>query len=538
MVKNYNDLKLIEESINTFDDTEFISILNDKELIIKNASSENVYKVGYKIVNEDIIIDTREFELVQENEKDINDLNIKDKDVRDSIKKGIKNFLNESNEEPIEQLNELLTNISFSKRKKSEEQIIKESKETIESKYDSFNEDERKVISSIVEKFGKQIAKYDVIFEEFKKNGKLFEDNGDIKEGVFMSPKRIIDLYSEKIKSFSELATGIDEVNTIIDTITEQLDLDEDLVSNIFEGVDFLNKEQYAMDLTKNIVAFKKQYDEDINVSEFLKLAKNLYTENISTDELTGKEFFESYDKKLTNLIEVYSENLNDYKGPVSSLNFLRYNTGLFNQDAVRALKNDFDNVMKRVMSFTEEDLTVINNMRDTIEYMDRTGNINDEQIVKIISLFNERYGKPVTFSLDPKEISSLKDDFSVRGSSAKRPTAELVSDDKQELTVESEKFSNFGKLKSAMAKAKVKMKAQKDKKMKTAQELPSPVDGGKVAGGGKQSKKPSIPGIAEKVKDWKIKTIESENPSKMTGKKGKKPFLTTPKTNRNNKTI
>jgi hypothetical protein len=362
----------IREAVSFFEDAELVTLVDEATLLIRNKTNNSVWKVNYTFENE-FVLNTSEAELVTEGEKPEPELTPKTF------------VLNNFGKTSIDEMKTKLMDVVFKK-----EIIAEESLPNVNENYKLLNESEQKMVSDFFEKYSKALLSEKESVSNFISQVAYVFENDTIKKATFLNPKKILDVYSEKAKLKETIYVASQVFKKFQEEVTnlfEENEIEISLVQGILEGFD--PSVDMSSTFTKNVLKIKKENNLNLNIAETVKQLK-----------LIQKEVFAEFDTKQTSEgIKNYNEGyafFPEFRSSSQDLNYLKFGPNHWNRSGLAGLLEDFKVVMSHFTSINEEDFKEISAMRDVIDYMYRTTNIDDEIVNSIIGQFNEKFGKPV----------------------------------------------------------------------------------------------------------------------------------------------
>jgi hypothetical protein len=377
---NIENLNKIREAISFFEDIEFETLVNENTLLVKSKVDKSVWSIGYSLEGEFKLLGESAI-LVSEGEKP---------EVPKTIKDLAKNLFNKTN--TIEEMKNQLLEVDFKPTVVAENKFVVEAEQEEESSlFETLTEEEQTSVETFVTKYKHYIEKEKETVNSFIKEVAFVFENGQVRAKTFLSPKKILDIYSQKTKirsSIEEGAKTFKNFSNKIESFLEEKEINSKFADVILEG--FEVGKDMTVQWTKNLLKLKKEHRVDLNISETTKVLKTFQ-----------KEVFEGFEPStISNSISAFNEGvISDYGGgtafdpKVERFSFLRFGANMWSKEAVRALLEDFNAVMARFNSLSMEELQKVSLQKDIVEYMFRTGNIDDEIVTGIINDFNKAFG-------------------------------------------------------------------------------------------------------------------------------------------------
>lgn len=392
---NFKKFKEIREAVSTFDDAEFDSLLNESTVLVKNHKG-NIYSIPFQYNENGNIIFSSEnakmLEKSEENEKEPTLKAIITGKVR-TIKESLKSFF-ESDETEIDAsiIAENLDYIKLARRDslekyKNNESISNQSMVLESEEFSRLSDSEKEVIRKFKNSFKQKNSEYNMIKNEFFENGKLFQSSGKIKRTQFLNPLKVAELYSEKKEIRQDLESQYDIINTFYETIEKQLKLNSNEREILFTGINLFNESDFKTELAKNLVILKRKVNSGIDISDLARKVNNLYNETFKDSKDLDYSRLTSYEEMISTLTTDSNSESNTFK-------FLKFKIGVYSAQDLATLRSEFDQVIKNCYGMSREALMNIQDMRDKVDFMLKTGRIDDEQVGEIINIFNTSYGE------------------------------------------------------------------------------------------------------------------------------------------------
>lgn len=385
---NFKKIETIKNSIEFFEDAEFYSMSGKDKVIVKNINNEVLWEVPMVTVENVMLFDGKNAKIVGE-------------DI----------FDDESDEEMIEEEvdaaygdNKLSSLTKMILSEEIDMDILKEKilsyQFKIEKRSNNYNESSETVVqkkeSKINEMFASQIAKYEEEKEKFLSNGYFFNENEEIKKEFIIDPIYLTTLYEEKINSVNKFFTYIENEYSHAMDVVEKVNLafkDTEIPTNeLFEGIDFANKDNIKTKIVKNLLMIKKKNNLSFSLNEMTKKVDSLLSELYPMLEA----FDTSVEGKFTNasagLSQLASE---DPRFPDRNLKFLKISFGAFNRDDILKIMEELNLAINTLYNsgVDEDRYKNLFVMRNALDYMCRKNMIDDGVVLNIIKNFNDKYG-------------------------------------------------------------------------------------------------------------------------------------------------
>lgn len=368
----YKIINQVRESLNMFDDAEFDMSLEDKNIVIKNLNNNKLWSLSFDVdENEKLTFDSSNSEIINENDEEEET----EEENKEVLKESFQKMLSaESESEDFEEALDLLKNSIKKYKIKSKNTVVDKIEE--ENKI-NISEEDLEVVNKAIGKYDKVLKKYLENKNEFTAKGFLFDKNNEIKRSdKILDPITVLEWYKEKSNHRRKITEYSESIINFYNAVVEAYD--ETFTENVLPDYKSFGKSKFGINVTKNLVAYKKNYNEDINISELIVHLESIRAEHI------GDVFEENTDLEVTN-----GSVQND-----GNLKFLKFNSGLFTRKNIRQLLEDFDTVMGHFGHMNQGQFHTITEMRDTVDGMFRTNIIDEEVVAEIISNFNTIFGR------------------------------------------------------------------------------------------------------------------------------------------------
>jgi hypothetical protein len=401
---NFKKIEAIKNSIEFFEDAEFYSMAAKDAVIVKNIENEVLWEVPFalvegitvfdgkkaKIVGEEIIDDDSDEELIEEDVDAVYGENGKLTDIT-------KEILME--EIDMEMLRDKILSYSFKTKEKSSNYRFEETKETKENKETK----ESKILSL----FSESLNKYEQEKEIFMSNGYMFNENDEIKKEFLVDPIYLTTLYEEKVRNtqkfFSFIENEYAKAMQIVEKVNEAFE-DTEIPSNeLFEGIDFAQKDDVKNKVLKNLLLIKKKHNLDFSINEMNKIVDGLLEELYPMLEGFDLNHEGKFSVGPSGFSQLASE---DPRFPDRSLKFLKVNFNAFNKEDIIKLMEELNYAIAKLSSIGDdpENYKMLFVMRNALDYMSRKDMIDDGVVVNIIKTFNDRYGKDQSANFNDAE--------------------------------------------------------------------------------------------------------------------------------------
>lgn len=363
---NYNLLKNLKQSLDTFDDSSFVSLLSEDVAIVQNNKNKSLWSLPFSITEDKFVFHPNNGELLEDGEIEVREY----QESLSEINKNILVALRESDDEAYqESLQELL--------RQFEPRLIKKENEESDpifegSFYELLEEEERTWVKEFQSKWSHKMEAIRESFLEFQSSGSLFED-GNLKDiENLQDPLYLLNSYQESLimKEFQ-----LENAPLFIEWKER---ISEILSEEVLEGINPLN-ENWKTTLLKNLVHYKKDVDATLAIHEIAKEISDIH-----------EEIFSECEAPLSS--DVSTPVGGGYDGE-NKLHFLKM-SGTFTNEDLKNLIKDFDYALGSGIAKDEDELRALSSLKDKVEYMYRTNAIDDETVASTINSFNTKYGR------------------------------------------------------------------------------------------------------------------------------------------------
>lgn len=363
-------IEKIKQSVDTFNDAEFFSFGEDKnQVIIKSLNDGSLWTINYIEQNEAIVFDTENAEKIKEGEQAVSE-EAEYKETVHGLMNSLKNVFSENSEEALESVRGYI--------------------HVMPREVPTFEDEEQEDEYQFKGEFGKALKANVENFYEAKKDfaslGYLFEGE-EIKRGKIFDPLLLI----EALESKKEAQQGFIENLELVVAFKEKL-------STIFENEEVANFVATKMDLKnpkisvpKALVLVRKNFNESFDIIEKQKEIMDAYNETFEGSDIAS--FLEGGGSASAG--EPAPFVYNQVPG-IPHFRYLKFRTGAFNEENLNTLQKELQSVMGRYSELSHDELKLINEMSMKVQYMQLTGQIDDQIIVNIIDSFNRAF-KPVS---------------------------------------------------------------------------------------------------------------------------------------------
>lgn len=363
---NYNLLKNLKQSLDTFDDSSFVSLLSEDVAIVQNNKNKSLWSLPFSITEDKFVFHPNNGELLEDGEIEVREY----QESLSEINKNILVALRESDDEAYqESLQELL--------RQFEPRLIKKENEESDpifegSFYELLEEEERTWVKEFQSKWSHKMEAIRESFLKFQSSGSLFED-GNLKDiENLQDPLYLLNSYQESLimKEFQ-----LENAPLFIEWKER---ISEILSEEVLEGINPLN-ENWKTTLLKNLVHYKKDVDATLAIHEMAKEISDIH-----------EEIFSECEAPLSS--DVSTPSGGGYDGE-NKLHFLKM-SGTFTNEDLKNLIKDFDYAIGSGIAKDEDELRALSSLKDKVEYMYRTNAIDDETVASTINSFNTKYGR------------------------------------------------------------------------------------------------------------------------------------------------
>jgi len=382
---DFETLTRVKESVDTFNDAEFVSLVNENTVLIKSLRNESVWKIGFAFNEEDILVfDTTAAECVQEGDENADTIVAsQNKSLKENLIKMF-SFDESEREEAKATVRSLFENTisdeEFATLKASEKEFSSALSKSLVA------EGTIPEVAKIADKFGEKYGQWVTAESELIESASMFAEDFSIKKEKFVDPIHVLDVAEFKRIEESSNDKMIESIMKFKSSLDESYGAK--IGTYIFENI---RHDSTLPKILKTIVTAKKTMDADGKIGSVNEEAKKL--------EGMLKETFS----------EVYSENafaaaerpspviFNQIENP-GRYRFLGYKTGIFEMADLNAMIEEFQSVKATYLNnMSREDLLFISEMESRIMYMQRTNNISDQVVADVLGQFGQRFARTQT---------------------------------------------------------------------------------------------------------------------------------------------
>lgn len=346
----------ISNAINSFNDSEFVSVYGEDKIIVKNPQTESTFAINFSESNGNFIFDTNSAKLIQ------NGKNTPEEEYQEKVKnfsEAIKGVFTDDYNKSIEKLSNFIINEDFTKPTKDKRKSKPE---------------------NIFTKLNHKIKNYQEQQEEIEESYKLFDNNGNLKKGVFVEPSyidKVLEAKKEETNNFEKYLENIKQFDTLL-----REKYTNDIVKGIFENVNLFNIEK---SLTPALVTIKEQYDSHFNPTREMKNVKKMYNKAFQEQPVIQDN------EEIKPLYYGESEVYIPSNGPGYSYLKTNEKKNDYTLEQLDYIENVLDKLIGSIHEFDDEDLSFFNEQKTKIMYMTSTGQISDEVVTQVVEEVNKR---------------------------------------------------------------------------------------------------------------------------------------------------
>ena len=387
---NFKKIEKIKNSIEFFEDAEFYSMAAKDAVIVKNIENEVLWEVPFTTVEGVTVFDGKKAKIVGEEMEDDSDEELIEEDV-DAVY-GVNGKLTDITKEILMEeidmdiLRDKILSYQFKTMEKNSNYRFEEAIKT-----------EEKTESKVIKLFAESLEKYEKEKEVFMSNGYMFNENEEIKKEFLVDPIYLTTIYEEKIKNTQKFFTFIEneysKAMQVVEKVNEAFEDTEIPANELFEGIDFANKDDIKTKVLKNLLVIKKKHGLNFSINEMNKKADSLLEELYPMLEAFDTRTEGKFSMGTAGFSQLASE---DPRFPDRSLKFLKINFNAFNKEDILKLMEELNYAISKLSSAGDdpENYKMLFVMRNALDYMSRKDMIDDGVVVNIIKSFNDRYGK------------------------------------------------------------------------------------------------------------------------------------------------
>lgn len=381
-------IEKIKNSIDTFNDAEFFTFGEEKnQVIIKNTNDNSLWAINYIEAEETIIFDTEKAEKIQEGEPSAKE---QYQESVNGLMTSLKGIFEDDSEKALESIKGYIKTLPHAVPTfESEEQ-----------------EPEEKFEGTHLTALAENVNAFYQAKKDFGQLGYLFESS-EIKKGKIFDPLLLVNVLDSKNKSRESFIENVQLIVSFKEKLATIFE-NEDIASFISAKMDLKNPK---VSIPKALVLVKKKFEEDFNIVDLQKEVFAAYNEVFEGSNI--QSFMEGGG---SNSMEVPAPFIYNQVPAMPAFRFLKFRTGAFNEDSLNTLQKELQSVMGRYSELNSDELKMINEMTTKVNYMQMTGQIDDQLVVSIIEEFNKAFKKK-----DDYKNASLQLGFKSAGEMAAR---------------------------------------------------------------------------------------------------------------------
>lgn len=378
---DFETLQRVKDSVNTFNDAEFVSIVNENTVLIKSLRNQSAWKIGFAINEDDVLVfDTTNAECVQEGDESVDKIA---ESQSTALKENLKKMFSFEESERAEAKAALRVLFENTIPESEFEALkVKEAEFTPKVERALVAEGTFESVGKIAAKFADKYAKWVQAENDLIDSASMFGEDFQIKKEKFIDPVHILEFAEFKRSEEAAQDKTIESIQKFKQTLDESYGTK--VGQYIFENIKHDSKLSHIL---KTLVTAKKTMGEDgEKIASVNEEAKKL-------EKLLGESFAEMYSENaLAASDRPNSVIFNQIENP-GRYRFLQYKTGIYEMADMNDIVNEFQLVKATYLNnMSREDLLFINEMESRIMYMQRTNNINDQVVSDVLSQFGERF--------------------------------------------------------------------------------------------------------------------------------------------------
>ena len=387
---NFKKIEKIKNSIEFFEDAEFYSMAAKDAVIVKNIENEVLWEVPFTIVEDVMVFDGKKAKIVGEEMEDDSDEELIEEEV-DAFY-GVNGKLTDITKEilmeeiDMDMLRDKILSYQFKTMEKKSNYTFEEAVKPEEKKE-----------SKVAQMFAESLEKYEKEKETFMSNGYMFNENEEIKKEFIVDPIYLTTLYEEKIKNSQKFFTFIEneysKAMSIVEKVNQAFEKTEIPANELFEGIDFANKNDIKTKVLKNLLVIKKKHGLNFSINEMNKKVDGLLEELYPMLEAFDAHAEGKFSMGTAGFSQLATE---DPRFPDRNLKFLKINFNAFNKEDILKLMEELNYAIAKLSSIEQDpdSYRMLFVMRNALDYMCRKDMIDDGIVVNIIKTFNDKYGK------------------------------------------------------------------------------------------------------------------------------------------------
>lgn len=351
----------LKSSVNFFDDAEFVSIVSENEVLVRNTNNGSEWIIPFEITeSEKILYKGAEAQCITEAQDDFSEETKHNKNKKDIVEAISTIF--EDKDAGIKKLSELIRTLPMISPKT--EEVTTESEQP-----------EKELV--FFKEFEDKIEEMNLVAEEFMQVGKMFDEDGDVKIDDFYEASAYKEAYEAKLENSKTFFENLEIYKEFYDEV--KASFDEEIAQIIIESVDLTKpKDKYGMLISKNLVKFKQDTLTEFDLLEESKKAISIFEDTLS---------------KIDNTSLITENTATDIREQYYSNRFTRFNIGIFKREDLVKINEELTAAMTSFDIESPEDMHYINDLKMKIEYMERANQIDDEMVVNILNEFNTKFG-------------------------------------------------------------------------------------------------------------------------------------------------
>ncbi len=385
---NYNKVKQLKEKVEVFENVNFISVLSESEILLSNSKTGDIWQVGYSMNNEgQLTLHGDTATMVEESEIEENEGFENLKNVNEALLHAKADGNNEAFNEGLEMLAQSVVQSYKMRKTKSRLNESIEETDIISENYEKLNSETKNFAKEFQSYWEDKVQETADKFTELFEHGFIFDEQNNFKSGDIMDPEELLYSYNEDKIKFQEYMQNAETISEFYNSLTE-FGVPEESLKDIS-----LNESNWESKLIKNLT-HQKMEGLDININEAIRFAKRKV-----------EELFES-DSSVK--LGLDSESVPGSSNGENKSYFLK--PGLYSGSSVytstdlQKLISDLSRATSTYISngFSREELSEVSSMKDNIDKMYRINKISDEEVTKVISDFNSKFGIRKTSIYEP----------------------------------------------------------------------------------------------------------------------------------------
>ena len=362
----------IRNSIETFNDAEFVSVVSENTALVRNINNNSEWTINYSESKEGILsFDGESAEMVEG--PDASKEELYEETVKD-LHETFVNVFSKDNAKAVDILREKILTLPFVEDVE-EEEVVSEDSLVTEGKLDA--------VGTLAEKFAGKVKAFDEVSNTFEASGNMFDESGKMKAESMIDPQVILEAYEQKVEKRRMVEEAVDKTLSFEEAVKDHYS-DEEVVKTILENITSESAKPNVA-ITKALVTAKANGAEFV-VAEERKFLAEAFSESFPEVEASVI----SEDSTRRGVDFVYNQISNNPK-----FKFLKYNTGIYTRDDVDTIAKELETVISHTYhDLNEEEMMFVNELYTKVMYMARTNQIDDEVVTEAIKTFNKKFGK------------------------------------------------------------------------------------------------------------------------------------------------